>query len=77
MNLQRYIRHRATLDNYDIVQVSSAYGRVGNILVRIWIKHGSDEFVRTLDLSPWQFFYNHSEEWESLYEEIRLHLLFG
>lgn len=76
MNLQKYIRHRATLDNYDIVGVSSAYGRVGNILVRIWIKQGSAEFVRTLDLSRWKF-YNQSDEWESLYEEIRLHLLFG
>lgn len=76
MNLQGYIRHKASIDEYDIVKVSSCYGRVGNILVRIWIKNGSAEFTRTLNLSVWQY-YNHSEEWESIYEEIRLHLLFG
>lgn len=76
MNLQKYIRHRASRDKYDVVRVASAYGRVGNILVRIWIKQGSAEFVRTLDLSRWQF-YDDREGWELLYEEIRLHLLFG
>lgn len=75
-NLQVYLRYRANLDKYAIVHISSAYGKVGNIYVWIWIKDGPAEFVRTLDLSLWQF-YNHSEKWDELYEEIRLELLFG
>jgi hypothetical protein len=73
--LSSYIRSRANLDGY-VVRVSSARSRKGkNIFVRVWIRHGSADFVRTLEVSD-LLYYNHCEEWEELYEEIKLQLLF-